>query len=569
MCWLNGNRILLTVFGIVAVTVLGGGSVKADFTFGEVVNMGPVINSNQQESGPCISADGLEFYFHSNRDGGVGSYDLWASTRETTDDPWGEPANLGQLVNSPEEDANPTLSADGLELYFNSFRTDGMGGTDIWVTKRAARSDPWGPPENLGPTINSVKHESAPSTSGDGLALYFSYGDPSDQDDPLRGPYVSRRPTKDAPWEEPVSLGSVVNSWPCMWQCEISADGLLFMWSDYWNCDPRPGGYGETDIWFSRRVTVDNLWEEPVNLGSAINTSTSERSPGLTADGSMLYLARRPLNMQRGYELCQAPILPVVDFDDDGEVGMSDLLLMIDSLDTGDPLCDIGPPPWGDGVVNEADLEVLMGHWGENTPIYTVVDDFESYNDDVDAGTAIFHAWIDGVGYEQPAPAHPGNGTGALVGNWPPPFAEQVIVHGGFQSMPLWYDNDGAVWDMSGLTYYAEAQRTWEDAKDWTREGVEILSLWLYGEPDNSAESFYVGLEDSAGNRKDITHPDPAALTVNDWQQWSIPLADFTDVDLTAIKVMYIGVGDPTSNQPGGSGLVRIDDIELHVKVTP
>ena len=52
MCWLNGNRILLTVFGIVAVTVLGGGSVKADFTFGEVVNMGPVINSNQQESGP-------------------------------------------------------------------------------------------------------------------------------------------------------------------------------------------------------------------------------------------------------------------------------------------------------------------------------------------------------------------------------------------------------------------------------------------------------------------------------------------------------------------------------------
>jgi hypothetical protein len=95
------------------------------------------------------------------------------------------------------------------------------------------------------------------------------------------------------------------------------------------------------------------------------------------------------------------------------------------------------------------------------------------------------------------------------------------------------------------------------------------LSLWLYGEPDNSAEPFYVGLEDYAGNRKDITHPDPAALTVNDWQQWCIPLADFTDVDLAAIKVMYIGVGDPTDNQPGGSGLVRIDDIELHIPVTP
>jgi hypothetical protein len=89
--------------------------------------------------------------------------------------------------------------------------------------------------------------------------------------------------------------------------------------------------------------------------------------------------------------------------------------------------------------------------------------------------------------------------------------------------------------------------------------------MWLYGEPDNSADPFYVGLEDSARNRKDITYPDPAVLTVNDWQQWSIPLADFTGVDPTAVKVMYIGVGDPTSNQPGGSGLVRIDDIELRI----
>ena len=94
-------------------------------------------------------------------------------------------------------------------------------------------------------------------------------------------------------------------------------------------------------------------------------------------------------------------------------------------------------------------------------------------------------------------------------------------------------------------------------------------TLWLYGEPDNSAEPFYVGLEDSAGTRKDITHPDQIVLTVNHWQQWRIPLADFTDVDLTAIKVMYIGVGDPTSNQPGGSGLVRIDDIELHLPSMP
>jgi hypothetical protein len=115
------------------------------------------------------------------------------------------------------------------------------------------------------------------------------------------------------------------------------------------------------------------------------------------------------------------------------------------------------------------------------------------------------------------------------------------------------------------VPYYSETQRTWAELQDWTRGGVEVLTLWFYGEPDNSPDSFYVALEDSAGKRKDITHPDPAVLTVNNWQQWRIPVADFTDVDLTAIKIMYIGVGNPTSSQPGGSGLVRIDDIELHL----
>ena len=53
-------------------------------------------------------------------------------------------------------------------------------------------------------------------------------------------------------------------------------------------------------------------------------------------------------------------------------------------------------------------------------------------------------------------------------------------------------------------------------------------------------------------------------MSIAEWQQWRIPLADFTDVDPTAIKIMYIGTGNPAATEPGGSGLVRIDDIELH-----
>lgn len=214
------------------------------------------------------------------------------------------------------------------------------------------------------------------------------------------------------------------------------------------------------------------------------------------------------------------------------------------------------------------DVTPLMEQWGEFYPI--IVDDFESYTDDSDAGKTIFHTWLDGGGYKKPAPGYPGNGTGALVGYWQPPHAEVDIVHGGYQALPLSYDNDGTLFDgtdgeITGLALYSEAQRVWEVPQDWTVKGVELLTLWFYGGPGNAVEPFYVALEDSAGNRKEVEHPNPAAVTIERWEQWAIPLVDFAGVDMRTVKMMGIGVGDPTSNQPSGTGLVRVDDIELHL----
>ena len=369
----DSNKMNLVVAGIVAAMILGGGNLRADFTFGTPQNMGPQVNTETNEFSGIISADGLEFYFHSNRDGGIGGWDIWICTRATTDDEWGESENLGELVNSDVEDANPTLSSNGLELYFNSFRSDGLGGTDLWVTKRATRSDPWEPPENLGPLVNSEKGQSAPSISGDGLELYFKYGDADlPDDDPVQGFYVTRRETKDAPWGEPVSLGPVVNSWPNQREVDISSDGLFLFWADYWNGDPRPGGFGDQDLWYSRRATKGGEWGEPVNFGPAINTLFAECSPAISADGSMLYFASNHCGTLGRSDIWQAPILPVVDFDDDGCVGISDLLMLVEAWETNNPKCDIGPMPWGDGIVDAADLDVLMDHWGQEVGLASV-----------------------------------------------------------------------------------------------------------------------------------------------------------------------------------------------------
>ena len=116
-----------TVFlAVAACFLLGGGVAKADFFFGEPENSGPTINSPSRGDFPsCISADGLEFYITClDRPGGYGDYDVWVAKRETVDDPWGEPVNLGPTINSAYGEG-ARISPDGLTLNIDSDRPGG------------------------------------------------------------------------------------------------------------------------------------------------------------------------------------------------------------------------------------------------------------------------------------------------------------------------------------------------------------------------------------------------------------------------------------------------------------
>ncbi|MBN1508427.1 MAG: hypothetical protein JW955_16380 [Sedimentisphaerales bacterium] len=187
-----------------------------------------------------------------------------------------------------------------------------------------------------------------------------------------------------------------------------------------------------------------------------------------------------------------------------------------------------------------------------------VIDDFESYTDEW--GHRIFQTWIDGWETPEPVPGCLSYGNGATVGHLEPPYAEQDIIHRGRQSMPVEYNN---VWP----PYYSEAQRCyyWDGPQDWTVRGMNTLSLWFRGEANNSAEPFYVALEDSEGWTGVVKHSDPNALLATEWRQWQIRLTTFAfgPVDVTAVKQLYIGIGDREKPQPGGAGTVYIDDIRL------
>ncbi len=341
---------------LVLVLALGltAGVANADFTFDTPTNLGPTVNSFSGDFGPSISADRLTLYFSSKRPGGFGGDDIWVTTRPTTDAEWGPPMNLGSTVNSSKGDSSSDVSADGLMLYFTSDRTGGYGLGDLWVTTRAKTSDPWSTPVNLGSTVNSSAADFSPSISADGLMLYFVSGRSGGY-----GSYdlwVTMRATTNDDWSTPVNLGPPVNSSSREVNPSISSDGLMLFFSN------RTGGYGGSDLWVTTRATVTDPWGTPMNLGPIVNSSSSENSPSISADGSTLYFMSNRPGGYGGHDLWQVSILPVVDFNGDGIVDSADICLMVDYWGTDEPLYDIGPMPWGDGIVDVQDLIVLAEH---------------------------------------------------------------------------------------------------------------------------------------------------------------------------------------------------------------
>lgn len=135
-------------------------------------NIGAPINSKGWESQPSLSADGRAIYFTSNRKGGQGGRDIWVSYRQK-DDTWGTPQNLGDIINSPYDDQSPFIHADNQTLYFMSDGHPGMGGPDLFFSRKKNEKE-WFLPKNLGYPINTEAAEGALVLSLDGKTGYFA-----------------------------------------------------------------------------------------------------------------------------------------------------------------------------------------------------------------------------------------------------------------------------------------------------------------------------------------------------------------------------------------------------------
>ncbi|MCX5645798.1 MAG: discoidin domain-containing protein [Phycisphaerae bacterium] len=172
--------------------------------------------------------------------------------------------------------------------------------------------------------------------------------------------------------------------------------------------------------------------------------------------------------------------------------------------------------------------------WSFTTQEYAVVDDFEAYND---TDNRIYDSWIDG--FDNP------KANGAIVGKDQAPFAEQTIIHGGKQSMPLSYDNAG--------TAVSEAQLALD--QNWTASGIKSLSLYFRGAAGNTGQ-LYVKIN----NAKVVYDGAAADLAAAQWLPWNIDLSKVATT-LSHVTSLTIGIAGA-----GAKGTLYLDDIRLYPK---
>jgi WD40-like Beta Propeller Repeat len=143
--------------------------------FGRAIGV-PEVSSEGQNGTPALSADGLTLYFYSTRGGGLGSRDLWLSTRSDTAAEFTTPTLIAG-VNSPAFEHVPWVSPDELTLIWATDRSGGVGQGDIWIARRSFRSDGFSGVAPLN-GVNSPSDETRAVLGDDGLTIYLSSNRP-------------------------------------------------------------------------------------------------------------------------------------------------------------------------------------------------------------------------------------------------------------------------------------------------------------------------------------------------------------------------------------------------------
>ncbi len=200
---------------------------------------------------PFITYDGKRIYY-------TDAFDLVYSEWDSASGSWGPKINLGPNINTIEQESYPSLSIDGKKLYFTSYeRPGGFGLRDIWVSEWDSVNSQWGVPANLGSDINSTNNDYASFISYDNSKLYFTDCRP----DACTGIYASS--WNGTGWDTAIALGSNVNFYGTERECSLTEDEKTIYFVRWWT-DGFPKIF--VSHWTGSNWGISLVLGPPVNL---------------------------------------------------------------------------------------------------------------------------------------------------------------------------------------------------------------------------------------------------------------------------------------------------------------
>jgi Tol biopolymer transport system component len=222
------------------------------------------LNSAQDDSDPELRADGLEIIFHSNRQGA--GYDLYHSVRATTTDPFPPAVVLGN-VNTAGDEIGPSLSADGLTLLYSD-------GFDIYYATRPDIAAPFTSGQPV-VALSSMDADTAPELSGDGRIAMVTRGTRDTRDIYVftrgeAGPIIQG-------WSTGVRAAELASS-VTDGSPDLDRHGLVVhLHSDR-------DTYPLDEIYVAVRASILEPFGPPTRISGGVNTSDDEGDPTLSAD---------------------------------------------------------------------------------------------------------------------------------------------------------------------------------------------------------------------------------------------------------------------------------------------
>jgi WD40-like Beta Propeller Repeat len=252
------------------------------FDFGTPVLVAELASSPSRSENPTLTVDGLEIYFTSNRNGGTAG-DVWFAERSSVDEPFGTPAPVAG-VNSDSFETSSAISGDGLTLWFGSERAGGSGGVDIWVSQRPSRSAGWSDPTSLAP-LNSPADDipRPPGQHALVMPLASTVATTSNPTGKNYQTYLATRATTSASFDPPTSIPELDYPDRSTVDAFLTEDGLTMFFSS----TPVQGS-SASDLYVAFRRSIGEPFTVTLPL-AALNTTHDERDPWLSADGTILY----------------------------------------------------------------------------------------------------------------------------------------------------------------------------------------------------------------------------------------------------------------------------------------